>query len=246
MDTTVVKGLAVLEALARASAPMRLSALAEQLGLQKSNVHRLLSTLMAQGFVEQEGETGRYGLTLKIWELGTAVLAVNPVKRRATPYMQDLHQLTGETVSLTILDGDDVLYLDKIFSPRPLRFMTRSGSRALAITTAAGKAMLAYTDDAAAIIDRSIATLVGRPVQDARALMAELEQIREQGYATGTGNWTPGIVSIAGAIIDPDGRSGAALTVSGPAERISESKRKAIIEAVMNVCAQMAQSYGMQ
>lgn len=82
MDTTVAKGFAVLEVLARAKRPMRLSALTEALGLQKSNVHRLLSTLIELGYVEKDAETARYFASLKAWELGVAIISTNSLRRR--------------------------------------------------------------------------------------------------------------------------------------------------------------------
>jgi len=244
LDTTVAKGMSVLELLARSSGPMRLSVIAEQLGLQKSNVHRLLATLTELGYVSQETETSRYMLTLRIWELGAAIIAAHPAKRAAGPYMQELHRATAETVSLTVLDGDEVLYLDKIVAPRPLRFTTQPGSRAPAALTASGKAMLAHDPDPRAIVERSVkAAPPGKPI-NADTVMEELADIRAKGYAITHSSWTPGVVSIAAAILGRDGRAAAALTVSGPAERLHEAKVEEVVEAVLNACAGIAETVG--
>ncbi|MGA0607853.1 IclR family transcriptional regulator [Phenylobacterium sp. VNQ135] len=242
MDTTVAKGMAVLELLAKADGPLRLSAIAEQLDLQKSNVHRLLGTLSTLGYVTQEAETGRYQPSLKLWELGVGIISAHPAKRAAAPFMQDLHRSTSETVSLTVLDGDEVLYLDKLLSPRPLRFTTQPGTRAPAALTASGRAMLALTEDPRPVLERSVKRWSKAKDLDVDAVMAELERIRRDGYATSESSWTPGIVSVAVAI--PTRGGSAALTVSGPAERISEEKRQEIIEAVLHTGARIAETVG--
>lgn len=244
MDTTVIKGISVLELLARAEAPMRLSAIAQQLDLQKSNVHRLLSTLGEMGYVEQEEETGRYKATLKLWELGAGLIAGHPAKRAAAPFMQEVHRATSETVSLTILDGTDVLYLDKILSPRPLRFTTQPGSRAPAPMTASGRAMLAYEPDADDIIKKVIKSEPRAKGLDVGKLQKELAQIRARGYATSESSWTPGVVSVAAPIMARDGRAAAGLVVSGPSQRLTAEARLAAAESLMHACARIAETYG--
>src|SRR3546814_7288592 len=101
MDRAVARGLAMLEVLAEAG-PMRLSRLAGEVDLQKSTVHRILQTLVALGYVEQDAETGTYGPSLKLWEMGSAVVVEHPVKRAASIFVQTLHKETGETVSLLV------------------------------------------------------------------------------------------------------------------------------------------------
>ncbi|MFC3079724.1 IclR family transcriptional regulator [Phenylobacterium terrae] len=240
MDTTVAKGMAVLELLARADGPLRLSAIAQRLELQKSNVHRLLGTLSKLGYVTQEAETGRYMPTLKLWELGVGVLHAHPARRAAAPAMGELHRATGETVSLTLLDGEEVLYLDKLLSPRPLRFTTRPGSRAPAWLTPSGKAMLAQLDDPARSLENTRLRWPWARDLDLDGMLAELAQVRRQGYAISEGDASAGVIGIAAAI--PAAGAPAAITVSGPAERISAAKRSQIVEAVLHACARIAES----
>jgi IclR family transcriptional regulator, KDG regulon repressor len=244
MDTTVAKGLSILELLARSDGPVRLSTIAEQLELQKSNVHRLLATFIELGYVAKEPESGRYALTLRLWELGTAVLAMHPAKRAAAPFMQQLHKATSETVSLTVIDGDDVLYLEKIVAPRALRFTTRPGSRAPAVLVAPGKALLAYEPDALAIIKRAAKQPANGEKIDVSSLVAELETVRRNGYTVSKSSLTPGLVGVAAPIMGRDGRAAAALSVSGPAERLTEKKVREIVEAVLNACARIAETVG--
>jgi DNA-binding IclR family transcriptional regulator len=238
-EGSIAKAFGVLEHLVRAREPSRLSAVALALGLQKSTVHRTLATLAGLGYVEQIPETGCYRATLKSWELGASALEEHPVKRAAAAFLHDLHRATGETVSLTILSGDDVLYLDKVMSPRAIRFTTRAGSRVPAVLTAGGKAMLAHHPDARALVERSAARVQAPRRVDVKALMRELAEVRERGYAISV--YSPGVTSVAAAVMARDARAAAALSVSAPVERVTAKKRAAIVERVLNACAHMSE-----
>ncbi|MEZ5938641.1 MAG: IclR family transcriptional regulator [Hyphomonadaceae bacterium] len=241
MDTTIVKGMRVLEALARAGGPVRLSDLSNQLALQKSNLHRLLRTLLALGYVEQEESSGRYSATLKIWELGVGVLAVHPVRRAAAPILHQLHGTTGETVNLTILAGDDIIYLDKLHSPRPMRFLTEPGSRSPAALTAAGRAILAYHESAPEIIARTVKLYPGDRKISVRAIANELSETRSRGYAISESTRTPGIMGIAGPGLDRSGHAFASISITGPKTRLSGVKQDKIVESLLNACAALSE-----
>jgi DNA-binding IclR family transcriptional regulator len=243
MDTALGKGLAVLEALASAAGPVRLSRLATDLDLQKSSVHRILQTLVDAGWVVQDRDTGLYSASLKVWELGAEVVDALPIKRAAATILQDLHRTTAETVSLTVLDGDDVVYLDKIVAPRPMGFTTHVGSRIPAPLTVAGRAMLAFEPDPRAAIERVIAR-VGDERLDVDAAMADIERARDDGYLIGRGRRERGIVGIASAVPGRDGRAAAGLTVSAPVQRIADEQRGGIVEALLVAASQLGEALG--
>lgn len=242
VDSALAKAFGVLEALSRARGPSRLSALAADLGLQKSTVHRILGELTALGYVAQDAGTGLYRPTLRTWELGTAVVADLPVKQVASGALHRLHEQTGETVSLVVRSGDDALYLDKLVSPRPIRFTTRVGSRLPLPLTAGGKALLAASDDGDEVVRRVAARPdLAHHLDVARAL-DELTVTRERGYAIATG--VPGLVGVAAAVLDRDDEPVAALSVSAPTDRLPPSRRPEVVEAVLSTAAQLAESIG--
>ncbi|HMI91164.1 MAG TPA: IclR family transcriptional regulator [Polyangiales bacterium] len=242
-EGAVARAFSVLEYLALAREPARLSAVALALGLQKSTVHRILATLAGLGYVEQVQETGCYRTTLKLWELGASLIFDHPVKRAGAAFMQELHRTTGQTVSLTVLSGDDVLYLDKIMSPRAIRFTTRVGSRVPAPLTAGGKAMLAHAPDARAIVKRAAAQIKPERRIDVEAVLRELSEIRTLGYAISS--FSPGVISIGAPVMARNGQAAAALSVSAPVERITSKKKAEIIESVLTTCAAMAERAGL-
>jgi DNA-binding IclR family transcriptional regulator len=243
VDTALGKGLRVLELLARSSGPLRLSQIAGDLGLQKSSTHRVLHQLIESGYVAQDEERGFYSSTLKVWELGSALVSSLPIKQAATSVLQGLHRATSETVSLTIRDGDDVLYLDKILAPRPIGFTTRVGSRIPAPLTASGRAMLAFEPDAAEVVARVAARLEPGTLDVDRAL-DDIRRARDEGYLVGRGRVERGVVGIATAVPGPGAGAAAGLTVSAPVQRLDDRRQAAIIEALLVAAAGLGEAIG--
>lgn len=238
MDTTIAKGLRMLNRIAQADAPVGVTAMAKEMGLEKSNVHRTLTTLLTLGYVQRDSATGRYGPTLKVWELGMKVVTRHPMVRAARPFMQMLHQQTQETIHLTILDGADCIYLDQIRAPLPVRMTPVPGHRAPAIFPASGRVQLAYQPNAEEIVSEFRATHPrGKEIKLA-ATLREFALIRQQGFAYTESGWSTGINSLAGAIIGRDGISVAALAVSGPAERLTRERMEGLADQVLNACMQ--------
>lgn len=235
MDRAVARSFQLLEALARARSGARLSDLAVATDLQKSTAHRILATLGELGYAEQD-ETSRYRPTLKAWELGAGVVAELPIRRAAAGFLHGLHRATGETVSLTVLSGDDVVYLEKLTAPRPVRFLTRVGSRVPAILTASGKAMIATRPDASQIFERAAASCA----LDPSTLAAEIDQVRERGYAVSS--YSPGVTSLGAAVASAGRGADAALSVSAPSSRLCGRKREAVVEALLEAAARMAEA----
>lgn len=233
MDTTVAKGFAVLEVLARAKRPMRLSALTEALGLQKSNVHRLLSTLIELGYVEKDAETSRYFASLKAWELGVAIISTNSLRRIVSPYLQKLHQQTQDTVLLAAPVGHEVLFLDRVAPARALRYTPMNGTRAPMTRTAAGRVFLSAMSDPATAIAKGLAE--HSDDGDAESVLAGLAEVRASGLAVLDGGLLPGSRSVSAPIEGPDGAPVGAISVSAMAERMSGTHLREVSEALLEI-----------
>jgi IclR family transcriptional regulator, KDG regulon repressor len=238
MDTTIAKGLRLLDRIAHADAPIGVTAMAKEMGLEKSNVHRTLKTLLALGYVRKDGATGRYEPTLKVWEIGMQVFARHSVVRAARPFMQMLHQQTQETVHLTILDGADCIYLDQIRAPVPVRTAPSPGRRAPALFPASGRVQLAFEPNVEDIINDFRATHPRGKEIEVAATLKEFAIIRQQGVTFTESGWSHGINSIAGAIIGRDGTAAAAIAVSGPTERLTRERMEGLRDPVLNACTQ--------
>ena len=222
MSNTVIKGLGLMEALALSDRPRGVTELAAELGMVKSQVHRLLQTLKARGYVRQDGESARYACTLKLWEYGALVADRLDVRGVATVHLQALAQRTSETIHLSVLDDTEVLYIDKIDSPQPVRAYSRLGGRAPAYCVATGKALLAYAPEAVlAKLDGKLERHTPRTITRLDELKLELERVREQGYAINRGEWRDSVCGLAAPIFSAQGRTIAAVGISGPLERLT-------------------------
>jgi IclR family KDG regulon transcriptional repressor len=241
MDSTTIKALRVIEALSGSEEPRGVAELSRQLGFTKSNTFRILSTLASQGYVRSHGDTGRYSLTLRIWEHGARVIERHPVRRVAQPHLKILFAQLNETILISVLDLPDVLYIDKMDSDYPVRASARVGWRAPACRTASGKAMLAFRPD------ETVGELVEAGALEksaAKEFRAELRSIRERGYAVSINGSRPGVNSVAAPIWGHDRVPLASLSVSGPTERFTGERMSAISGSVMNAATRISESLG--
>jgi DNA-binding IclR family transcriptional regulator len=130
MNNTLIKGLALLEMLAHSDRALGVTEVSAKTGLGKSNAHRLLQGLVEAGYVRQDLLSGDYTTTIKAWELGSAVMAKIGLKQMAEPFMGSLLNRFRETVHLSVLEGDEVVYIHKLDSPEPVRAYSQVGGRA--------------------------------------------------------------------------------------------------------------------
>jgi DNA-binding IclR family transcriptional regulator len=245
LEATLVKGLKVLEALAGRAAPAGVTELAGELDLAKSNVHRLLVALTAQGYVTRSADGRGYVSTLRLWELGLRVGARIDFASAGRPAAQALAGASRETVHLSVLDGGEVLYVEKIDSPLAVRADTRVGGRAPAYCSATGKALLAWADEAT--LETACADMrrfTARTVTGRDVLERQLAGIRERGYAVTRGEWREGVVGIAAAVVGASGRAVGALGLGGPAERMGEERVAELAPQVVAAARAIARALG--
>jgi IclR family transcriptional regulator, KDG regulon repressor len=244
LDITLVKGISVLSALAMSNTQLGVSALGAEVGLGKSNVHRLLTTLVELGFAQKEPGTKRYSATLKLWELGSMVLDRNLLRRAARPVLRELFDKTGNTVFLTLLSGTDILYIEKIDSPHGPRSPTRAGLRVPAAFTAAGKALLANQRDPEILLDRIIATVPEATTLNRARLLKEFAAIVEKGYAFSEGGWTKGINSLAVVVPHEIRPPIAALGIAGSPSYLNAAQTKQLMPMMVEGAARIAELLG--
>ncbi len=245
METTLLKGLQLLEALVNSDEPRGITDLAAELGLTKSNVHRLMQTLAHAGFVRQQPDTERYTCTAKLWKLGSIVADRIDLVPLARPFLKALARTTRETVFLTIREGADALYVSKEDSPQPVRTFAELGGRAPLYAVATGKAMLAHLPDAdvagvLANLERSSTNTITDPA----TLRAQLRRVRKMGFAVNRGEWRDGVCSIASPIFDAAGRVCAAIGVSAPTSRLTADAMTGLSPAVIQTAADISRALG--
>lgn len=235
---SVTRAFALLEALADADGELALADLAAATGLAQPTAHRLLKTMQGLGYARQSASRS-YGLGPALIALGNR--AAPQLAARAQPLLNDLEELSQETANLVVLDGAMAVYVAQQPSRHQMRMFTEVGRRVLPHSAGAGKAMLATLSEARV---REIAELTGLPrftdttITSVPGLLAELRDTRRRGYALDEGEREVGVRCIAVAV--PGATPPAALSVSGPAARITDDMTGRIVEALQGAAVRLA------
>lgn len=216
---------ALLDALAQQSEPVSLKSLSTTTGLHASTAHRILNDLVLARMVDRT-EPGLYQLGLRLLELGNLVKARLNVRDAAAVPMRELHRLTGETINLSVRQGDEIVYIERAVSERSGMQVVRAiGGRAPLHLTSTGKLFLA-ADDTKAVRSYAMRTgLAGQTrnsITDQHRLEKELEEVRQRGFARDNEELELGVRCIASAIRDDAGRLVAGLSISAPADRAND------------------------
>lgn len=240
MNNTLIKGLRLLEVLAARTQPVGVSELAQELEMGPSNVHRLLQALVELGYAANEGGRGGYRASLKVWELGAQALHKLDFRETAAPAMRWLLAETNETVHLSVLSGDEVIYIDKLDSTEPVHTYTSIGGRAPAHCVATGKVLLAWREQPSTSLMtvRPLPTFTPATLTDTSALAFELERVRQQGYAVNRGEWRASAWGVAAPVFDGRQRVVAAMGISGPAARVRARGVKRLSDLVVQAARQ--------
>ncbi|MGB8859259.1 MAG: IclR family transcriptional regulator [Ilumatobacteraceae bacterium] len=220
--STVTKALHVLQAFSYEHPVMGVSELSRKLGMGKSSVHRALSTLAEQGFVTRTDDD-RYRLGLKLHELGQLVVSSLELRQVAHAPLEKLHNDSGETVHVAVLEGVDAMYVHRIESQSTLRTFSRVGRRVPAHTTSSGKCLLAFSDpEVVELVVRAGLKRIGpRSITTERGLRDALAKVRSDGYVVSVEENERGVVSIGAPVFGHDRTCIAAVSMAGPIMRVS-------------------------
>lgn len=223
-----------------------LSELAAALAMNKSTLLRLLTPLCEVHLIEQDNTTGRYRLGWRTAQLGHAYLERLDLRGAAHGVLQRLMRETSETVHLVVADFPDVVYLDKVDSPKPVRMYSRIGSRQPAYCTAVGKALLAHADELSIrqVIDAGLAPRTPSTCTTEDALRVELGRVRERGYAVDDVENEPEIRCVAAPVFDHSGAGACAVSVSAPAARLGRARVPELGRLVTTAAAEISRRLG--
>lgn len=222
MVTSVRRAADILGFLGREKR-LGLGEIAKALRIPKSTAHGILETLVHEGLVAREARTGIYSLGIRLLELGQAAQENFELRRVASPRLLALNRELDETVHLTVLDGDVVLYVDCFESSKRLRTYSVIGVRAPLHCTAVGKAILAFLDDDEQIrlVNRiALERFTERTITDRAALLAHLKTVRARGWSVDDVEHEEGVRCVGVPVFDNRGRVCASLSISGPTQRI--------------------------
>ncbi|MCO5063539.1 MAG: IclR family transcriptional regulator [Rhizobiaceae bacterium] len=234
--SSVTTAIRVLKAFSEDEAEIGVSALAQKLKIAKSTVHRLATTLVAEGLLEQNPETERYRLGVALFGLGTLVRRRMDLSTEARPYLFDLRKLTGETLLLGIPSDMEIMYVYNLQSPQALSMKSDIGVRRPAHCTAVGRGIFAFAPEET--IEKLLAgPLVRRTpktVTDPKQLRRILSEVRERGYAIEDEESEPGIRAIAAPVHGPDGAVIGSVGIAGPSQRLSKEILESYSQPLMD------------
>ena len=222
-----LKAFSLLELIATLGHAPTLAELTEKAGLPKPTLHRWLAMLEGSGMVRRMPDGRRYELAARATSLAFAILANSPGSTQRKQILQRVARDLGESCNLTVLQGSEVVYLDRVEAALPLRVAFQKGSRVPAHCSASGKIFLAMM--APGKRDRLLSTLTldrytPNTLTDLEGLGAELTQISRQGYALDDEEFHSGLFCIAVPIRDGAGRACvAALALQAPVMRLDKS-----------------------
>ncbi len=233
--SSVANSIRLTKSFSEAEPEMGISALASRLGLAKSTVHRLATTLVEYDILEQNRETGKYRLGLALFELGTLVRRKMDVMNEAQGQIHALADTTGETVQLAILDHHSVLYIRIRESRQAVRMSSGLGSRAPAHCTSVGKVLLAYetAEVVQQVLDLGLRRFTDNTITEPARLLEELASIRQRGYAIDDEEIEAGLRCVAAPIRNHSGRVIAAISVAAPVQRMSKKGVQATVPSVI-------------
>lgn len=222
--TTTSRVLAILETFESAREPLQLTDLATTAGLPLSTVHRLVAELEQWGAL-QRGSDGRYQVGIRLWEIAQS--AGQRLQDIVHPPLQDLFDLTHETIHFAVRRGTEVIYVDRIYGSRRVPRIARVGARLPLHPTAVGKVLLAYEEDwfREAYLAHALERRSRYTITDPRRLARELEVVREDGYAQTQEEMALGLCSVAVPVRAPRGDVVAAVGIVLPSVRFAEIPR---------------------
>jgi DNA-binding IclR family transcriptional regulator len=243
---SVVRALAILEFLG-SNHVASFEKIYTQLGIPKSSAYQMLSTLESRGYVRRASGSIEYGLGLRLFELGNLAVSQLDIRAEAIPILRDLMLKTKQTCNLGILDGTEVVYLVKIESPQLIRLNSWEGKRIPPHSTAMGKILLAWKEEADIdeILEKtSLTANTERTITDPKELRKHLLLVRERGWALDDQENEPDIRCVGAPVISVSGKVIAAISVSGLSTRLNDAVLPQISTLVQDAGRQLSRKIG--
>jgi len=233
---SINRAIAILTILADTEGGLSLSEVAEKLNVPKSSIFNLLNTLLIHNFVNRDQSTNKYSLGMELFHLGSFVVEQMDIRRIAAPMMHQLVQKTGLTTNLGVMDRGEIVYIDKIECPGPIKIRTRVGSRMGVHCTALGKAILAFLPG-----DERLQVLKEIPLQKKTTntlvvkeqLLTELELTRERGYALDFEENELNVRCLASPVLNHEGRVVCAISISGVMAQVDQESIPQLVEPLL-------------
>lgn len=246
-NQSLARGLTILEAFSRETPELGVRELARRCGISRSIAHRLVQTLAARGFLEQNPETLRYRIGGRAFEVGHRYATASGVEDAALPILRGLTKDHELNAYLGVLRGDHVVYLVALQSRGPIVIRATLGSRTHTHSTALGKVLLAAEPESSAralLGGRPLPRLTRATLVDVDAVMAELGEVRRRGYAVSNEENIAGVLAVGAPVCDRSGRVIAAVSGACPRYLTPDDRIAALAAAVVDAGARISRNLG--
>ena len=234
-DTPTLRLFALLEVVASKDQFFSLQGLAEETSIPKPTLHRMLQQLESAGLLERSGDSRQYGTGVRLRKLAENLLLNDTFHGARHGVLRSLVNEVGESCNLTALSGSEVMYLDRVETPAPLRFYLHSGSRVPVHCSASGKLFLAGMSPAQRqrlLANATLEAFTPKTLIDQDALEEEIKQVKRQGFALDNEEFLPGLLCVAVLVPSASGRSNLCVAVQAPIMRLSPEKALGLLPAL--------------
>jgi IclR family transcriptional regulator, KDG regulon repressor len=244
--SSVGTAIQLLKAFSEEQVDIGISDLSRRLGVAKSTVHRLASTLVAEGLLEQDRESEKYRLGIALFRLGALVRRRMDISSQGRPYLYALREKSNETVHLAILDGTEIMYVYNLESTQAIRMRSDLGVRKPAYCTAEGQAILAFQpkDVVDEVIAQGLLPRTPQTITDPAELTKALALVRQRGCAIEDEESEIGMRGISAPIRNDVGDVVASVGLAGPVTRLSKKAIAAFIPHVIETADLISQRLG--
>lgn len=234
-DTPTLRLFALLEVVASKDQFFSLQNLTEETDIPKPTLHRMLQQLESAGLLERSGDGRQYGTGVRLRKLAESLLLNDTFHGARHGVLRALVNEVGESCNLTALSGSEVMYLDRVETPAPLRFYLHSGSRVPVHCSASGKLFLAGMTPSQRqrlLAHAPLEAFTPKTLTDLDALEEEIKQVKRQGFALDNEEFLPGLMCVAVLVPSPSGRSNLCVAVQAPIMRLTPDKALGLLPAL--------------
>jgi DNA-binding IclR family transcriptional regulator len=245
---SIVRMMGILECFSTVNRHLTLAQVANMSGLPRPTAHRMLSAMKEIGFIEQDARSSSYGLGIRLFELGNIALSNMDILREAKPFMDRLSKLTGESSHLGVFNGFAVIVVEREEpAERQLRGM-HSSEASPAHCTGVGKALLAFqrTEVIEQIISAGLKVYTTTTISNPESLRKELALIRKRGYAIDDSENQVWVRCVAAPIRNSSGHVFASVSVTGPADRMTDAKISSLAPLVVQTADSISRQIGFE
>ncbi|HHY70866.1 MAG TPA: IclR family transcriptional regulator [Thermoanaerobacterales bacterium] len=243
---SVERAIKILEELAMEKEGLGVTELSHRVDLHKSTVHRMLTTLLNLGYVEQSTLSEKYRLGMKLLILGGAILERMDIRNEAHDLLEGLSKQVNETVHLVVPDGFKAIYIDKLDSNKTIRMHSQIGRIAPLHASAVGKVILAFSGErfVEEVIEQGLSKYTPNTITEPQELLRHLRMIKERGFAVDNEENEQGIRCVGAPVFDYTGKVIGAISVSGPTVTIIQEKLEQIAESVIEYAKKISRRMG--